>query len=458
MLSLVDPATTTLLSAQQLLLNDRTHFVFADADARLEKMFVDFGRVSAALSMSVNADSASPSNETPKPDPDSSWKECLKSNKNPSRGDPIFPIKLYLPGYAESSNNIVRTRISEESCLLFSSLVTSQIRSCFLPTSRLKAIDMVLALGLHLSDDHRLDRIVPYLITLISDEMSLVRATALKALTQILSSTDSLTPSDANIFPEYILPSLHKLSNDPDVLVRTTYALCISSLAESALKFLELSQMFKQGTLDPDIDTDMYLVTYDAALRDLHELVQEEVVALLIDANPAVKRALLSEMPRLCIFFGRQRANDVLLGHMITSFFESIVGVGTFVGSRSLEEYILPLTVQALTDSEEFVVEKVLSALRALGELGLIQKIKLKELVSLARLHLWRHVLNNVKKPVSRYLDLFCPRKNAGTAKDQFRQVIQTREEITKGMTDEDKEKLIALRYYISKSAQSFSR
>lgn len=36
----------------------------------------------------------------------------------------------------------------------------------------------------------------------------------------------------------------------------------------------------------------------------------------------------------------------------ISAFFESIKGVGTCVGARSLEEYILPLMVQALTGKE----------------------------------------------------------------------------------------------------------
>ena len=75
-----------------------------------------------------------------------------------------------------------------------------------------------------------------------------------------------------------------------------------------------------------------------------------------------------------------------------------------FVGARSLEEYILPLMIQALTgvlylliwrkltflltdsqltDSEEFVVERVLNSLTSLAEVKLIQKAKLKELASL---------------------------------------------------------------------------
>ena len=59
----------------------------------------------------------------------------------------------------------------------------------------------------------------------------------------------------------------------------------------------------------------------------------------------------------VCFFFCN-RFIISLLSFGKSAFFESVVGVGTFVGGRSLEEYILPLTLQALTDAEEFVVEK----------------------------------------------------------------------------------------------------
>lgn len=99
---------------------------------------------------------------------------------------------------------------------------------------------------------------------------------------------------------------------------------------------------------------------YDSSLQDLHAVIQEQATILLIDSDSSVKRALLTNITCLCVFFGRQKANDVLLSHMITylndkdwmlrsAFFESIKGVGTFVGAKSLEEYILPLMIQALT-------------------------------------------------------------------------------------------------------------
>lgn len=79
-----------------------------------------------------------------------------------------------------------------------------------------------------------------------------------------------------------------------------------------------------------------------------------------MDPSPIVKRAVLYNISALCIFLGRQKTNDVILSHMITylndrdwllrqAFFESIVDVAACAGGRSLEEYILPLMVQALS-------------------------------------------------------------------------------------------------------------
>ena len=128
-----------------------------------------------------------------------------------------------------------------------------------------------------------------------------------------------------------------------------------------------------------------------------------------MDPSPIVKRALLHNISALCIFLGRQKTNDVILSHMITylndrdwllrqAFFESIVDVAACAGGRSLEEYILPLMVQALSgectdpisrfdvltdaDVEESVVARVLSALTSLCELGLFQKMRIWELMS----------------------------------------------------------------------------
>lgn len=201
-----------------------------------------------------------------------------------------------------------------------------------------------------------------------------------------------MTPGDANIFPDYILPALKRFSIDPCVTIRCTFAQCIAQLAESALLFLEMSEVLKSDpNADKDIESNLYHITYDSSLKDLQDMIQEDVVALLTDRETCVKKALLSEMPQLCIFFGKQKSNDFLISHIITylndpdpslrgAFCEAIVGIGTFTGTQALEQFILPLLVMALTDAEEMVVEKVINSITSLAELGLIQKLKLKEL------------------------------------------------------------------------------
>lgn len=149
------------------------------------------------------------------------------------------------------------------------------------------------------------------------------------------------------------------------------YATCISHLAASSSRFLDIAQALRaNGSLSYADDQEseipqsysegMYDSLYDSGRRELLTLFQDHVVALLADTDSSVRRALLGSITSLCVFFGRQRSNDFLLSHLITylndrdwmlrcAFFESIVGVATFVGGRSLEEYILPLLTQAIT-------------------------------------------------------------------------------------------------------------
>ncbi|RUS22693.1 hypothetical protein BC937DRAFT_87736 [Endogone sp. FLAS-F59071] len=320
----------------------------------------------------------------------------------------LLPPTLNIPNYDSvvltAPHKRGRAQKTDDGALIFLSLICAMVRNTAYPSPKLMALDMLLAIGEHLTDDIKLDRLVPYLVTLLQDDVALVRASTVRTLTQLLCMVESISPINARIFPEYILPGVRQFATDKEILVRGMYATCIAQLAGTALRFLEMTQLLKaDGALagaeadSEELDDE---ATYDASLHELQSIIQEQVTTLLIDQESAVKRALLTNITSLCIFFGRQKANDVLLSHMITylndrdwmlrccvccfsSFFESIIGVGTFVGGRSLEEYILPLMIQALTDSEEFVVEKVLNSLTSLAELGLFQKMKLWELVGI---------------------------------------------------------------------------
>ncbi|KAI0634092.1 hypothetical protein C8Q77DRAFT_1109727 [Trametes polyzona] len=315
----------------------------------------------------------------------------------------ILPVELNIPNRESKLHSAwsSRKRAAAEDgpALIILSLICANIRNCYLPSSKVRALDVFLALSAHLTDEAKLDRMVPYIVDLLHDDAAIVRASALRTLMQVLMLVTVITPSNAAIFPEYIIPAIAHLVRDPEVLVRCMYAQIIVPLADTAVRYLEMGQALKaHGTykLSPDTqeyDEAHFEVSYDASMSDLQNSIQEHLSALLVDPSSVVKRAVLHNISSLCIFLGRQKTNDVLLSHMITylndrdwllryAFFDSIVDVAACAGGRSLEEYILPLMIQALSDVEETVVAKVLASLTNLCELGLFQKMRIWELMS----------------------------------------------------------------------------
>lgn len=107
---------------------------------------------------------------------------------------------------------------------------------------------------------------------------------------------------------------------------------------------------------------------------------------------------------KLCVFFGKQKANDILLSHVITflndkddkelrgSFFECIVGVAAYIGWHS-SSILMPLLQQGLSDPEEFVIMKAIHAMATLTELGLLHKSALYQLLLETMVFLVRYCL-----------------------------------------------------------------
>ncbi|KAJ7028722.1 hypothetical protein C8F04DRAFT_1118486 [Mycena alexandri] len=314
----------------------------------------------------------------------------------------ILPVELHVPNRDSKLRGALQSgsRAAEDGpALIILALVTANVRNCSLPSSKVRALDVFLALSSHLTDEAKLDRMVPYVVELLHDDSATVRSAAMRTMIQVLMMVTVITPSNASIFPEYIIPNIKYVVQDPEVSVRCTYAQCIVQLADTAVRYLEMGQALKaHGTfkLSPEAqeyDHARFEVSYEASMQDLQSNIQEHLSALLMDPSSVVKRAVLHDISSMCIFLGRQKTNDVLLSHMITylndrdwllrhAFFESIVDVAACAGGRSLEEYILPLMIQALSDVEETVVAKVLASLTSLCELGLFQKMRIWELMS----------------------------------------------------------------------------
>lgn len=74
------------------------------------------------------------------------------------------------------------------SALIILSLVCSNMRNCLLPSSKLKALEILLVLSEYLTDEAKLDRCLPYVLEILHDDASSVRAAALRTLLHVVSS------------------------------------------------------------------------------------------------------------------------------------------------------------------------------------------------------------------------------------------------------------------------------
>lgn len=307
------------------------------------------------------------------------------------------------------SSNRVKAPDSDPSLydgsLLFLTLVVSSMRNTAKASARLKACGLLVAFAERLPDEAKLDRILPYVVGLLNDSSDVVRAAAVYAMTSIFEMIEVVSPINAYVFPEYIFPRLRQFilgpSTDTSILVRSAYASCLASLALSASRILDMVHAIRADGRLPALREDdlapesSYHGLFDVGRAELIPYFEEATVALITDPEPSVRRALLGSISRLCVFFGSSKASDVILTHLNTymndkdwilrcSFFEALVGVASYVGTSSLEQFILPIMVGSLTDSESFVVEKVFRSLARMAALGLFQKTATWELVSIA--------------------------------------------------------------------------
>ncbi|WVW81748.1 hypothetical protein I302_103744 [Kwoniella bestiolae CBS 10118] len=280
--------------------------------------------------------------------------------------------------------------------LLLLNIVTSSIRNCIWPSSRLHGLQLFLNLLPYLFDEDKVDRIIPFVVELLSDDVAIVRAEACRTLIIVVESINSITPQNATFIPEYLLPQMRHLAVDNDIFVRATYAKGLVRLADAAVNMLEMSQASKTIGGPASESSTIIEPDYDSMLQEIQSVVEEQATTLLVDTVSPVKRSILASISDLCLFFGRQKSNETVLSHIMTylndrdwqlrlAFFDGIVGVGAFIGVRAIEEYVLPLMLQALADPEEAVVARVIGSLTSLTSLGLLARMKLWDVFAAVR-------------------------------------------------------------------------
>ncbi|EPS67456.1 hypothetical protein M569_07318 [Genlisea aurea] len=311
-------------------------------------------------------------------------------NKSDALGIPFLPVP--------------KDVMKSEGMVLIASLLCSCIRNVKVPFMRRAAVLLLKSCALYVDDDDRLQRILPYVVAVLSDPVAIVRCAALETLCDILPLVRDFPPSDAKIFPEYILPMLSMLPDDPEESVRICYASNISKLALTAYGFLIRSMSLTEfGVLDETnssrpsskpVSNSAQRLNTEAQLAQIRKSIAEVIQELVMGQKqtPNIRRALLQDVGSLCWFLGHKQSNDFLLPilpaflndqdeQLRAVFYEKIIYVCFSVGQRSVEEYLLPYIEQALNDTTESVIVNALDCLTTLCRSSFLRKRLLLEMI-----------------------------------------------------------------------------
>lgn len=357
-----------------------------EADQRIDRVFREFDTISYFLGYADDAVSEA-------------------EQVAPRLGLGHFPVRVNLPNRAHYISGGQQPP-ADDGTLIFLTLIVSSLRNTARAEAKIKACDILLAFAERLTDEAKLDRVLPYLMAMLGDKADMVVTAAIRTITQLLGLVKVVPPVNSHVFLEYILPRMQialvgTQSNASSPVVRATYASCIGYLAATAGRFLEMAATLRADgsitTADPEIELAnnadaAFDGLFDNAHKDLVDLFEAHTKILIEDSDPHVRRAFLSSVPELCMFFGTADSNDIILTHLNTylndrdwmlkcAFFDTIVGIAAFLGSTALEKFILPLMIQAVTDEEEYVVQAALHSLAELANLGLLSRPMMCELV-----------------------------------------------------------------------------
>lgn len=350
-----------------------------ECDVRVNTIYNDFDKISFSLGFQYPVSETSPSNHT---------SDTVEFND-------VLPFEFSLPGilknYRIRSTSKLEDGEIQNTALIILGSIFSSLNHVHLEHSKIQALELIVALSERIDDEAKLDRSIPYIMSLLDDPSQNVQAEALKSLTQLLLLVDSIGPVNVLIFREYIIPRLTKLLKNSTSYVRMQFAICLPYLADVSLRFYEMATVLKSNVLETSIDPDTENIgiatsgMFDISRESLSVDFESFAISLLTDSESIVKTSLLKGILPLCSFLGKEKANDLVLSHLITylndknsglrtAFVESVVGLSVYVGTTSLEHYILPLLVQTLSDPEELVVIKVLHVFEDLLKVGLIRK------------------------------------------------------------------------------------
>lgn len=201
---------------------------------------------------------------------------------------------------------VIKNKVNEEYCVIFCTILGSVIRNVSKPSLKILAIKLMVQLAT--TDDLKLHRVLPYLMSLLNkEERSSVKCSCLRSMAEILSQVKSISGKDTHLFKEYIWPLVSMCKNDENEWVRYTLADLLPKWAYVARRFLELGRYF-------DCTTD----NFDSTLGSLGFMIGGIYKELFDHKEESIHLKLLSNFPHFAMNFTDEVARTIFREAILT--------------------------------------------------------------------------------------------------------------------------------------------
>lgn len=140
---------------------------FGDADDRIDRVFYDFDKISYFLGYE---------HETSPQVVDISYQVATTG---------VIPVQIDIPSNRHQASTVGR-RPGDDGNLIFLTLVVSSLRNTARSRARVRACDLMLAFAERITDEAKLDRVLPYVATLLNDRADIVKIAAVRTMTQLV--------------------------------------------------------------------------------------------------------------------------------------------------------------------------------------------------------------------------------------------------------------------------------
>jgi phosphoinositide-3-kinase regulatory subunit 4 len=247
--------------------------------------------------------------------------------------------------------------------VILSSLIGTSLRACKSNSSKLRAVKCLELIGELVSDEHRLHRVLPWLLYILTDkdERSNIKVNALDAIVNLLKRTQSLTKHDSSFFEKSVWPALNVVRYNDNPWVQCAFAKHLPELAQLARQFLELERNVcpKEGS-------------FDSQLREVNMKFINLMKALLYDKKESiVQEVLLYNVGKFAKLLDRKLARNELFGMIIpclkryrVSLLRQIPELIEIVGQDAFTLYLLPCIEDSLNDFNELHAYETIRAVR----------------------------------------------------------------------------------------------